>query len=75
MISFQHKFTFPLQRFPKAIHPFVLKKWPLRTVASLERDNLVVFYYLSTPEIWHDERMVFGENALLEGGNCICFNI
>jgi hypothetical protein len=36
-------------------------------VASLERDNLVVFYYLSTPEIWHDERMAFGENALLEG--------
>ena len=26
-------------------------------MASLEKDNLVVFYYLSAFEIWHDERV------------------
>jgi hypothetical protein len=31
-------------------------------VVSLEGDNLVVFYYPSAPEIWHDKR-----GASLEG--------
>jgi hypothetical protein len=33
-----------------------MKKWPLCVVASLEGDNLVVFYYLSASEIWPDKR-------------------
>ena len=31
-------------------------------------DNLVVFYSLSTSEIWPDKRMVFGGSGLVIGG-------
>ena len=33
-----------------------LKSGLIRGVASLEGDNLVVFYYLSVSEIWPDKR-------------------
>ena len=48
--------------------PFVLKMWPLRRVAFLERDNLVVFHYLTAPEIWPDLRVAFCANCLIRGG-------
>jgi hypothetical protein len=33
-----------------------MNKWSIKRVASLAGDNLVVFYYLSTSEIWLDKR-------------------
>jgi hypothetical protein len=33
-----------------------MKTWPYERVASLEGDNLLVFYYLSAFEIWPGER-------------------
>jgi hypothetical protein len=35
-------------------------------MASLEGDNLVVFYYLSVSDIWPDKRVTFGENGLIK---------
>jgi hypothetical protein len=43
-----------------------MKKWPLCGVASLEGDNLVVYYYLSASEIWPDKR-----DGLIRGDYCI----
>ena len=37
----------------------------IRAVASLEKDNLVVFYYLSASEIWLDKRDGFGGSGHL----------
>jgi len=34
-------------------------------MASLVGDNLVVFYYSSASEIWHDKRVAFGESGLI----------
>jgi hypothetical protein len=46
------------------------KLWPdKRGVASLERDNLLVFYYLSTSKLWPDKRGV----ASLERDNLLVF--
>jgi hypothetical protein len=36
-----------------------MKKDLVREVASLERDNLQAFYYLSASEIWPDNRCGF----------------
>ena len=35
--------------------PSTMKKFLIREVASHERDNVVVFYYLSAFEIWPDK--------------------
>ena len=36
--------------------------------ASLEGDNLVVFYYLSASEIWPDKRVVFSGSGFIREG-------
>jgi hypothetical protein len=41
--------------FYKATY-FAIKKWPCKGVASLEGDNLVVFYCLNVSEIRHTKR-------------------
>jgi hypothetical protein len=47
-----------------------MKKRPYKRMISLEGDKLVVFYYLSTSEIWPDKRGV----NILEVDSCI-FNL
>ena len=37
-------------------HPSAMKNCLIGGMASLERDNLVVFYYLSASVFWPDER-------------------
>jgi len=37
-------------------------------VASLQGDNLVLFYYLSASEIWPDKRVACGGSGLTRGG-------
>jgi len=37
-------------------HPLHEKVFFIRGVASLERDNLLVFYYFSASENWSDKR-------------------
>jgi hypothetical protein len=37
-------------------------------MASLEGDNLVVFYYLNVSKIWPDKRDSFGGKSLTRGG-------
>jgi hypothetical protein len=37
-----------------------MKKWYFNGMASLQGDNLIVFYYLSSCEILPDKRVVFG---------------
>ena len=34
----------------------VFDEWLYKRVATLEEDELVVFYYLTASEIWPDER-------------------
>jgi len=50
--------------------PSALKKicFITRGVASLEGDNLVVFYYLGASEIWPDKRVAFGGRGLIRRG-------
>ena len=49
----------------------------IRGVASLKRENLVVFYSLCIPDIWSDKRVDFGGSGLirrmasLEGDNLV----
>jgi hypothetical protein len=38
-------------------------------VVVLEGDNLLVFYYFSPSEIWHDKVMTFDERCLITGGD------
>ena len=45
-----------------------LKSGLTRGVVSLEGEHLVLFYYLSAPEIWPDKRV-----ASLEGENLVVF--
>ena len=45
-----------------------LKTGLIRGMASLEGDNLVVFYYLSVSENWSDKRVAFGESGFIRGG-------
>lgn len=51
--------------------PYAMKKGLIREVASLQRNNLVAFYYLSIAENWPDQGWHFVEVVLEEGGYCI----
>jgi len=39
----------------------------IRGLASLEGDNLVVFYYISASEIWPDNKGDIGGSGLIRG--------
>jgi hypothetical protein len=45
-----------------------MKKWPYKSVAFLEGDNLKVFCNLSASEIRSDKRVAFGGRGLITGG-------
>jgi hypothetical protein len=47
-----------------------LKSGLIIEVASLEEDNLLVFYYLSASEIWPDKVCGLCVKGLLEGDYC-----
>jgi hypothetical protein len=47
-----------------------LKSGLIIEVASLEEDNLLVFYYLSASEIWPDKLCGLCVKGLLEGDYC-----
>jgi len=54
-----------LYRSPPLIKPPLLqwKSSLISEVASHDRDNLLIFYYLSASEIWTDKWVVFGESG------------
>jgi len=58
---------------PPLINPTLLhlKDGLIRGLASLDGDNLVVFYYHSVSEIWSDKRVVlWWERPYKQGNYC-----